>query len=581
MIKHLVLDIETDSKNPNKANMKVFGAKDVENDKYYIWSWKDNISSDCKKLIEQYDWIITFNGILYDIPILERHNVNFPFWKNLDMYNIIRKRPLLFNKDGFESFKLKYIVEALGLYEKGKGDIDYTIFFKLPEEWSDDDIQSIIKYLKQDLNSTQKLFEFAIKKFEPFAEFIEEKDARRYKHITTTAGSYAYKVICKMTGLEESYSDAPDNDEKFKGAFVSVPSVESATGTVVVLDFKSLYPFMIIQGNLYSHDCKCCKREEKWHGNVNLPGIKGYYCSKVQGIIEEKLKILFLKRQEFKRNKDVREAAMKIVINSLYGITGNPRFLQLYDLNTAEDCTYSGQQAIKYARKRLNEMGYNVLYSDTDSAYVQVPSNRSLFDLQLLATDIAKNIASWFPFPWYEEFEFKVDDILQYIHFFPNDKGDFLKKNYLYITNENKLVIKGLQIKKLTCSKLSRKIFDEDLHDKIIENLNCKFDKKYITELIENYLRHDLSLGLKRFNAKSEYNEDTSLWSQISKVYGEGEHELIKNKRIGVGKKVKYCTLDEAKNLQYSDLDINVYLDELSPFIKNYVVKNGGLNDFI
>jgi hypothetical protein len=56
----------------------------------------------------------------------------------------------------------------------------------------------------------------------------------------------------------------------------------------------------------------------------------------------------------------------------------------------------------------------------------------------------------------------------------------------------------------------------------------------------------------------------------IREKYGEGELMLIKNYKIGAGKGIKYCSLEEAKGLEISDLNLEDVYKELAPFIKDY-----------
>lgn len=576
-MKHLILDIETTSIDPLKADLKIFGGYDVEDDRYFIIKYSDNNRQKIKDIIDSYDWIITFNGQLYDLIILERHKLKVPFYKHIDLYQVCKRRTSLVNKEGFKSFSLKNIIKTLQLDNVGKGDIDYNVFLK--DDWTKEEQVDIVKYLKQDLLLTYKLWDYMLKRFAPFADFLDEKDVKKYKHIITSSGSYSYKVICKMAGIDEQYSDYDTEEESFIGAFVSAPSVENATGLIVDLDFASLYPSMFIQFNLYSHNCKCCTDEEKFKGN-NMFIVKGKYCAKQQGRVEETLKKLYQLRKEYKKNKDNREYVVKIIINTMYGISGNKKFANLYNLNTASDCTALGQQCIKYARSRLNQEGYTVLYSDTDSAYVQVPNNKTLDDIKQLARNVSQEISNNTVFPW-NEFDFKVDEIIKYICFFTGNDGELNKKHYLYVTQNDELVLKGIQLVKRNCSKLSVTIFQNELREQIIKRLNCKFDKKYITDLINKYLNDNIELAAVSFNVKRDYKSKTSIQNQIYEAYGDGEHQLIKNYSIGVGKGVKYCKLEDVKKLSINDIDIETFISELTPFIEQIHTGTGGLNDYI
>ena len=84
---------------------------------------------------------------------------------------------------------------------------------------------------------------------------------------------------------------------------------------------------------------------------------------------------MFLLRKEYKKQGDPKEYAIKILLNSLYGLSGTPVFKQLYNYNTASDCTAIGRQSLIHARTEFLNAGYEVLYSDTDSVYIQVPED--------------------------------------------------------------------------------------------------------------------------------------------------------------------------------------------------------------
>lgn len=570
MPRHLILDIETNSKDIKSARCRVFGGYDIEEDKYIILKFDPARG---QNVINQYDWIITFNGEYFDIPILINNGIkNIKQYNHIDLFKIVKyKRNTMIIKDGFNRFSLREIIKTLNLDELGKGDIDYKIFQK--EEWTKDEQDEIVKYLKQDLTLTFKLWKYLNERFESFAHFIDAKDVMRYKHITTSSGAYAYKAICYMTGLPERYNDAMGFDETYEGAYVSDPAVDNAKGLILDFDFASLYPWMDIQGNLFSHSCTCCTKEEKWHGN-DFFKVQGYYCRKAQGIVESKIKELYYLRKEYKKNKDKREAAVKILINSIYGISGSPKFASLYDINTASDCTGLGRQCIKYAREEFSRQGYNVLYTDTDSVYIQVPTGKTKEQAIECANNIASTLANNFNFPHPQDFTLKVDEEIKYIQFFGK------KKHYLYVNMKNELTVKGLQIIKRDCTKLSQKIFNEYLKPQIINNLNSKFNKDYITGLIYKLLQDDITLAVKKFSIKTadDYKSKTSIQYEIFRNYGEGEHNLIKNYKTGIGKGVKYCKVEDAQKLSVYDIDIEIFLNELDNFIETN--EDGGLDEY-
>lgn len=563
--KVLFLDLETDSLDVSKANIKFFGLMD-ENGVATMNEWDPENRKAFLDKINQYDRVITFNGEAYDLPILARAGIDIPHWKHIDLYTIYKKKAALIQQGGFKSYSLKNLVKEIGVKTDGKGSIDYHIFMK--DEWTPEELKEIYTYLKQDLVVTKQLWDYLIKKFDNLKEFISDKDKFNFKHITSSTGAYAYMAICHELGIEVEYGSEEGNIP-YEGAFVLKPLHDKVNGHVLYLDFSSLYPMMYVHSNLFSPNCTCCTEEEKWHGN-DMFKIEGRYCAKQQGKIEEIIKRFYLNRKTFKKAGDKREFALKIILNTLYGISAKPSFKKLYTPNTASDCTSLARQCIQYAMKTLNEAGFEVVAGDTDSCFVDLKGKPRQECLDV-AAKISKNLSNAFPFPW-DEFHFKLEDDLVYLQYFRDKTGELKKKNYIYITKDGKMTIKGLDIIKKNCSDLGLKIFEDYLKHQILERKDCLFEKKYIDELIESALFKNKNIIARSFNIKDyeEYKSKTSIQNLIKEKYGTGEIKLIKNHKLGAGKGVKYCSIDEANQLTIADLDLDDVYKELSPFIMDF-----------
>lgn len=168
-------------------------------------------------------------------------------------------------------------------------------------------------------------------------------------------------------------------------------------------------------------------------------------------------------------------------------------------------------------------------------------------------------------------FDFKIDEEIKAIWFFRDETNNFKKKNYIYITKDDKLRVKGLPIIKSNCSKLAIKVVNK-LKKQIIDNTDIKFTRDYIDSLIHELLQEDITLIANYYKVKplDQYKSSSSIQAQISKAYGPGPHWLVPNKLVGkVGKQKKYCLPSEAMELSLYDLDLDKTMDtELSPFIK-------------
>jgi hypothetical protein len=189
-------------------------------------------------------------------------------------------------------------------------------------------------------------------------------------------------------------------------------------------------------------------------------------------------------------------------------------------------------------------------------------------------------------------FEMKLEYEIKYMYFFRGknkeedddisemDEDDFinrsknlLKKNYIVVTNDDKLIIKNLGIRKKSNSELSKKIFWEHFVPQMKKGKH-KFAKTYIRNLILELLEKNMSLIQIRYEVGpySQYAEKSpnSIHAQISQRYGSGVHFLIPNNRIGVGKDKKYCTMDEFKqnNLRFDNIDLDNVWNELGYFVQ-------------
>ena len=227
----------------------------------------------------------------------------------------------------------------------------------------------------------------------------------------------------------------------------------------------------------------------------------------------------------------------------------------------------------------------NILVHNTDSVFIIDPFD-DVDKENKIAEQITNQLREWSLFPQ-DTFNLSFENEIKAIFFFKS--GDqFIKKNYIYITDDNEMIIKGLPIIKSNVSKVSSYIFNNFLKKQIYETLNVKFHRGYIYTLIHDELEKEIMLGAQDFKvreyehyeeqAKKSHSEGrassplpTGLQAQISKRYGSGTHTLIPNNKYGIGKDKKYCTIAEfkEKELKVRNINIEKAISELTPFIKD------------
>ncbi|MGA7847107.1 MAG: DNA polymerase domain-containing protein [Thermoplasmata archaeon] len=147
---------------------------------------------------------------------------------------------------------------------------------------------------------------------------------------------------------------------------------------IVVLDFKSMYPNIIISKNL------CFTTLSAGGPTVSPTGARFLTADQREGLIPEVLRELLTERDairqrgrdatspELQRYFDGLQAAVKILMNSFYGVLASS-FYRFTNPDIGAAITSFGRQAITTIIKTLEDDHIEVVYSDTDSVFVKSP----------------------------------------------------------------------------------------------------------------------------------------------------------------------------------------------------------------
>ena len=164
---------------------------------------------------------------------------------------------------------------------------------------------------------------------------------------------------------------------------------------VLVFDFKSLYPSIIRTFNLDPLTLRTGGREA---GGPVLRAPNGArFRRDPRGILPELVATLASEREEAKRAKlDVKSNAIKILMNSLYGVLGSGAS-RLFSPAVANAITHFGQLLIRSAAEFVTQKGYRVIYGDTDSLFVESGESdpeQALTLAERLRTEIGDAVAA-------------------------------------------------------------------------------------------------------------------------------------------------------------------------------------------
>jgi DNA polymerase-2 len=139
---------------------------------------------------------------------------------------------------------------------------------------------------------------------------------------------------------------------------------------VWVFDFKSLYPSIIRTFNIDPLSYVATPSPD-----ADLVRTPGGAFSRSPAILPRMLDELFPRRDAAKKAGDaVASHAIKILMNSFYGVLGTPA-CRFYNPALANSITGTGKEMLLWSKKWFESAGFKVLYGDTDSLFVRTGSD--------------------------------------------------------------------------------------------------------------------------------------------------------------------------------------------------------------
>ncbi len=187
--------------------------------------------------------------------------------------------------------------------------------------------------------------------------------------IDRVGGSIASFDFLYMTQLRKRGYVAPNVGGVEQGANPGGHVLEPEPGlhrNVLVFDFKSLYPSLIRTFQI--DPLGFAPKPDSQEDVIVAPN--GACFRRRPGILPALLDELFPRREAAKRAGDkVASHAIKILMNSFYGVLGTSA-CRFHRPELAGAITTFGREILLWSKRRLEELGYRVIYGDTDSLFV-------------------------------------------------------------------------------------------------------------------------------------------------------------------------------------------------------------------
>ncbi len=290
-----------------------------------------------------------------------------------------------------------------------------------------------------------------------------------------------------------SSSQYTEKEEGISGGYV----MESKPGiyeNIIVLDFKSLYPSIIRTFNIDPLAFAKGKhaKDPEHHKDKWVVAPNGAVFSNDAGILPDIIERLWAARDAAKKRKDnLASFAIKVHMNSFFGVLANAN-CRFFSMDVANAITGFGRHLIQLTMQKIGEMGYTVIYGDTDSVFIDAKC-KSYAQADELSKKIEHSINVFYEKHIRDEYRAKsfmqleVDKI--FVHFImPRVRGseEGAKKRYAGILlnekGEETLDVTGLEMVRRDWTDLAK-----GFQQKMLELVFAKKDPaEYVKEFIKD-----------------------------------------------------------------------------------------------
>ncbi len=336
-------------------------------------------------------------------------------------------------------------------------------------------------------------------------------------------------------------------------------SVPGLYENVVVLDFKSLYPSII---RTFAVDPLGLATA----GADPIEGFHGASFAREGHILPELIQHLWEARDEAKKRNDAaRSQAIKILMNSFYGVLGTPG-CRFFSPKLASSITLRGHEIITESRGWIEERGFAVIYGDTDSLFVHVDTRdpgKSEATGRALAADLNAHWREALQRRHRIESALEVEFERNFVRFLMptmrhSTKGS--KKRYaglIHTPGGEKVVIKGLEAARKDWTALARR-FQRELLDRVFHDRPWKeWVLELATALRAGRLDDELVYRKRIRRALADYQKNVPPHIQAARKLGRPVKEI---------RYVITASGPEPVELPHGDLDHEHYLQkQLAP----------------
>lgn len=291
---------------------------------------------------------------------------------------------------------------------------------------------------------------------------------------SVAAFEHRYLPLMHRQGfVAPNIGDVPAADSP--GGFV-MDSRSGLYDSVVVLDYKSLYP-SIIRTFLIDPVGLVVGLQQAEADTV--PGFRGGRFSRTRHCLPGIVRQVWEGREAAKREGNAPlSQALKIIMNAFYGVLGTTA-CRFFDPRLASSITMRGHEIMHRTRALIEARGYQVIYGDTDSTFVWLGRAHGEDEAQAIGGELVAHVNGW----WREHLasEYGIASALELefdVHYrrflMPTVRGsdEGSKKRYAGLVaapgGGEEMVYKGLETVRTDWSPLAQR-FQQELYLRIFK----------------------------------------------------------------------------------------------------------------
>jgi DNA polymerase-2 len=470
----------------------------------------------------------------------------------------------------FPSFSLETVSQTLLGEGKAIGD-DYDKMAEIERRYQEDK-PALALYNIRDCELVLRIFEKA-----KLLQFVMERAQTTglpADHFGGSIAAFSHHYLPRMHRL--GYV-APSVGEIASKAYPGGYVMDSKPGfydSVVVLDYKSLYPSII--RTFLVDPVGFVEGTHAADPATTVKGPQGTVFSREKHCLPEIVTTLWRARDEAKRDKnEPLSQALKLLMNSFAGVLGAAD-CRFFNPKLVSAITLRGHEMMKLTREFVEKRGYVAIYGDTDSIFIWLKRTHTNEEAHAIAATLARDINAWWTQSLREshglanflEIEFDT----HYKKFFmPTIRGSEVgsKKRYAGLgvdaKGKEEMVYRGLEMARSDWTPLARQ-FQEGLLSRIFHDEPYK---AFVTDYAEALLAgemDDLLVYRKRLRHRLDaYLVNVPPQVRAARVADDYNAQLGRPKQYQNGGWIRYVMTQggpEPMEIRQSRIDYEHYLSK-------------------